>query len=471
MDEQHLQQLKSADPAQRKAAIIAAGKAKDRAALSILAHLYRHDPVPELRELAGKAGRYIHKETSELPAVIEAPEPEPTPPAAEPEPESTAPENDYPPLADLAPEPKSTVTTTVDHPAAKPAQPFVDDKAAVEAFKRARDLHRKNDWIGAAKALGQALGIDPALRDDSSMAALAAKITGKNPDEAIETLADFDAREVFIRQRGQRARRGGVPTFALVIGAAVLVLIVSIIGAVLISRDVLSQLDVGRLVMTGGASTFERTVDRDPSITYHLVVPPGELPESGWPTLVAVHGDGQTGADMVNLFGDAARANQVMLIAPTFPDLSQASYTDARRILLLTLDDIEVRMFEAPNVLAHILGEVYFGQAEGARFVSGTMQQGLGFSDVGFAMNAPLGVALAPDDTNLFEPSDWALGIPYLITAGADAPQADSVTRYADYLTGRGFSVDLQVVPGDGQTITPEQVNATMQFVQEVYGG
>lgn len=77
MIEQFLAQLHSPDPAQRRQAIIALGRAKDPRALSALAAVYRTDPLPELREMALKAGRYIKQQTQ--PASPVAYEPPPAP--------------------------------------------------------------------------------------------------------------------------------------------------------------------------------------------------------------------------------------------------------------------------------------------------------------------------------------------------------------------------------------------------------
>ena len=75
MDPERLDQLQNPDPAVRREAIIALGRSKDLAALPELAKVYKNDPVPELRELARQAGRYIQQENRP------APEP-PSPPVS-----------------------------------------------------------------------------------------------------------------------------------------------------------------------------------------------------------------------------------------------------------------------------------------------------------------------------------------------------------------------------------------------------
>src|SRR5512145_2485405 len=57
--EKWIAQLQHADPVKRKEAIMMVGRQRCGEALPALAHIYHHDPVPELRDLALKAGRYI----------------------------------------------------------------------------------------------------------------------------------------------------------------------------------------------------------------------------------------------------------------------------------------------------------------------------------------------------------------------------------------------------------------------------
>ena len=101
MDPERLDQLQNLDPAVRREAIIALGRSKDLAALPELAKVYKNDPVPELRELARQAGRYIQQENRP------APEPPSPPPDFEPEPAS-----------DDTPTPVTPVATTPTPPPA-----------------------------------------------------------------------------------------------------------------------------------------------------------------------------------------------------------------------------------------------------------------------------------------------------------------------------------------------------------------
>ncbi len=61
IDQRVIQMTKHSDPENRKKAVKALAKSKDRAALPHLAWVYRHDADPEIRDLAYKAGVYVKK--------------------------------------------------------------------------------------------------------------------------------------------------------------------------------------------------------------------------------------------------------------------------------------------------------------------------------------------------------------------------------------------------------------------------
>lgn len=137
-----------------------------------------------------------------------------------------------------------------------------------------------------------------------------------------------------------------------------------------------------------------RVLERDPSREYSVVIPSGGIPANGWPTLVAIHGAGQTGADVAAAFKDAAIKAGVLVIAPTLPEIhtasTEADYENARSMLLVLLEDLQIAMFQNPRLSMHFLGQAYFGAAEGGAFVSWLNRRGLDYLDSGFAMQMPL---------------------------------------------------------------------------------
>ncbi len=331
-------------------------------------------------------------------------------------------------------------------------------------LKQAITLYQKGDRSGALKALGQALDANPALAQDQTVQKLAARITGLPVDRAASLLRNPEQREAFIRKHGKRgiqpaANRGSFLIWGF---GLVLVVIVALIAVyVLRQSPIILTLNTGqteRRTLPGGAE-------------YHIVMPNGSLLEDGWPTLVAIHGSGQSGVDLVSVLGEATRNNGILLIAPTFPDLldnaDEAVYQNARNTILLILEDMQFYSFQQRRAAPHFLGQSYAGVGSGARFVSWLAWHGLDYADAGFTMDRPLGVALVNPISRLFDAPDTL--IPYLITGGADSPEANRIRNYTALLQSQGVPIISELVPGTGETITQRQIDLMFEMVQRAY--
>jgi hypothetical protein len=158
MDPALLARLKSSDPTQRREAIIALGKAADPAALPALAEVYRGDPLPELRDLALKAGRYVQQQNRAGPAGDSG--------------GAKAGE-----LRRVSPQ---------------------DIERARWSYNRALDARLEGDNPLAASELARALDINPTLADDQPARNLAGMILGLPPEQAMQILADPIRREAYI---------------------------------------------------------------------------------------------------------------------------------------------------------------------------------------------------------------------------------------------------------------------------------
>jgi tetratricopeptide (TPR) repeat protein len=172
MIEQWVQQLQSPDPQQRRQAIIALANSRDPAAIKPLAAVYQDDPVPELRDLALKAGRYIRQE-----AATEAP-----------------------PQTALTVPPESGVE-------AAPAPGIVskrDSELAQFYLDAATNYQTLGDRGRAIENLGKALSLHPARAKESFVANLILMATGMPADQAVPVLTHPDRREALIARAGGR---------------------------------------------------------------------------------------------------------------------------------------------------------------------------------------------------------------------------------------------------------------------------
>ncbi|HEX2909155.1 MAG TPA: hypothetical protein VHO69_19935, partial [Phototrophicaceae bacterium] len=233
-------------------------------------------------------------------------------------------------------------------------------------LEKAIQLYREGNVVGAAKALGQALDLNPALGHDAVAAKLATRLTGLDTLEALKLMRNVEKRGAFIHQNRPKHPKHLFNNLAIRIGVVVVVSsILSAIGA-------LTKFQTDRAASvnstTGQIERYTVAVD-ETARDYYVVTPNGEIPENGWPTLVVIHDVGQTGADMASAFQETAQANGVVVIAPTLTeihaDATEADYAAARRLLLVLLDEAQMLTFNNPRLYLSYQGQSYFGSGQG----------------------------------------------------------------------------------------------------------
>lgn len=150
----NISRLKSRDPAERKAAIRAVARAKDRNALKQLARMASDDHDKEIQKLAAQAVTYIRRQLGEIPAE------------------------------------GGKDSKQAGKEAAKVGVSEQDEAKARRAVGNAQTFLMQNDKSKAASLLRKALQLNPNLRSDSYLLSLAEEITGAEGPEAIASLAD-----------------------------------------------------------------------------------------------------------------------------------------------------------------------------------------------------------------------------------------------------------------------------------------
>ncbi|MCE7947338.1 MAG: HEAT repeat domain-containing protein [Chloroflexi bacterium CFX4] len=190
MIEPFLNQLRSLESAQRRAAIIALGKLGDLAALKHLAHVYRTDPDPELRDLALKAGRHI-QQMNRAPEAdsLEALSPVPPPAYAAPHPADAQTAVAWQPSWQL-----SRDEAMHGAPPAEEEPPQYVSTARQQVARgnlaQAYTFRTQGNTAAALLELGRALQTDPTLVQNASARRLAADLTDLPPKQAIAQVLD-----------------------------------------------------------------------------------------------------------------------------------------------------------------------------------------------------------------------------------------------------------------------------------------
>ncbi len=251
MFDRYLAQLKSADPAQRRQAIISLGKLGNFAAMPALADLYRTDPDPELRDLARKAGLAIRQRN---PGMAGVGSPQHSPPAAPPSsPAFTVSLDDVPESAmdpyranESIEEPDldlliGQVTAAagiagaskrgieaLDKPTApRTAADDIEDELrqqgpvagreynvpkeererAKAAIESALTLQMRGENGKSLKLLTDALSFDPNLINDSYFTSIAASVTGLDGNGALRVIIDKGQRSSFVKNAEQTRKQ------------------------------------------------------------------------------------------------------------------------------------------------------------------------------------------------------------------------------------------------------------------------
>ncbi len=345
---------------------------------------------------------------------------------------------------------------------------------AQDYLQRALQHYQKGNLTGAIKCLGTALDLDRSLRNDDRVKRFSARVVGLSTDQAIDALTDLKSREALIQQAGKRFPTKSTSLQAQplwILGSAVLFLTVMAIVALIFS----GQMKLSSLDISAGQSEVEfHHLATDSEQAYLVVTPFGTTPIDGWPVLVAVHGNGQTGQDMVNLLGDMTRNNGILLIAPTFMavhdgEVNDSFYTKASNNLISVIEEVKVDGLVNPQHFTHYLGQVFFGYGEGSSLVTLVARQGIDYPDAGYTRQGPMGVVLLNPRAPLFDAATYWIPPAYLLLYGELAPYAGISRDYHRRLKNQGADVYIESAAGADESVTPDQINKVASFVCTVY--
>lgn len=221
IDDKLIRQLNSPNVEQRKQAIAALAKSKDRDALSYLSNVFRSDADPEVRELARKAGIYINKNSpqsggagvvggggngggngSEKAKTTYAYD-------AVDEEEDDGYASAYGQYNDLY---DDGADDDVDDDGGDEADyedvkvTPLDEERANGLVQQALDIHMRGNNDKAIKYLSQAFAKNPGLKRDSYTMSLAATVTGLPGSQAIAYIMEGSGGGKAKAKRGEKAK-------------------------------------------------------------------------------------------------------------------------------------------------------------------------------------------------------------------------------------------------------------------------
>lgn len=449
MDPQLVDQLHNADPAVRRKAIIALGRSKDLTALSELAQVYRADPVPELRELARQAGRYIQQENRP------APEPVASPPDAELEPA---------PLDAISSPVTPAVPAMTPAPMPAPAITPADVQRGAAYFRSARSLSESGEQARAIKELALALHADPGLANEPVFITLASEVLGAPPRAAIRTLLDPERRQAAFRA-AVAARRRVIRQRGCALGPVLAALALFLaLGA--LALTVWWIVDGDAIDSVRHRYTVWRLTEDERSLpggrTYYLYEPSGVIPAGGWAVIVALHGGGATGEDMLTPeLIDLADDERALLVAPNLDMASALSGApDSRAGALEGLSEIVAHVREAYAVSAE--GVALYGYDQGARLATAFLA----------AHPEQVYAAVAESPSGIFVPEPReGEGVPVppltLVFSASDT-LAETTQPEIDALRAQGHTVEVVLVEGEARQMTEDGRRALRRILDAI---
>lgn len=316
-------------------------------------------------------------------------------------------------------------------------------KAARAEMERALSFHFQGNKADALKALRQALKLDPGLAQETLPSNLAHELTGLPVSEALNSLLDGNSSRAMIDTAQRERQRTPVMRRQRALFVVFVFLALVFFGLLLWSiRD--GTLQGALQIPPAPAQKYTLA-----GYEYYVSVPRGSAPEAGWPVVMAFHGYGGNGQQMLPLstpFNDAG----AILIAPTFgtyePNPGNGPIEIASQIL------IEV----GKQYPLQSRGAILFGFSQGGSFA-------YRFSVYYSPQVAGVVSAGAPE----VDPILPSRNLPYVFTWGELDELQDYVLPSVYAIQSRGFNIRTAILPGLGHAINQDSIDPALNLLKQ----
>ncbi len=322
------------------------------------------------------------------------------------------------------------------------------EKNARAELNHALSLHLQGNKAGALKAIRQALTLDSTLIQEKLTINLAKELTGLPAQEAFAFLANDDAIKTLMESARKEHRRKSSPAKPASISVyALATLMVVLIGMIIFGTafgrfdNALARL---RLIQLEGQKYNSGGYD------YYMIVPDGSIPDGGWPVVVALHGLGGQGSDMMWMVENFTNAGAIF-VAPTFRKYEPYPGDGPIGAMSQMLAEIGTKYPVQPR------GAVLLGLSQGGtfafRFSLYHPEQIYGVVTAG----APEYDQVFPSSTNM----------PYVFTWGElDGLQDFVIPAHVRPLLGAGYNITTFIVPGYGHVVSPFAIEQALNMIR-----
>jgi len=295
MDQGLDEKLDSQDPRERAEAIKTLALSGDRNNLDILKDIHEFDPDPKIREYARKAAVHLFQN-------LEG--------ADEPSLQSV----EKKPFKPRAGELTSVSLDTAPKKAEKPAVSRDDRETAEKMVQRAFTLYTTDHTQKAIKIFIKALELNPGLEGQTFAGNLAMELTGLSQEAAFASLKSGleqkEPPEAAKEPDKKRTRKSIRPLSVIFLILALVAL--GVVSSYFMDSGMLDRYRVLISSRFGGGN--EHTAG---GYNYLMLRPVGRAPEGGWPVVIALHGYGGQGADMMSI-SSLFTSKGIVYVAPSF---------------------------------------------------------------------------------------------------------------------------------------------------------
>jgi phospholipase/carboxylesterase len=189
---------------------------------------------------------------------------------------------------------------------------------------------------------------------------------------------------------------------------------------------------------------------------FYLYLPATYTPDRAWPLFIGVSGSSADGRSCWNTWQQYADEKEYVLLCPELadPDGQLEQLRGNARLL-----DILGRVYEECSLQPKIF---LAGFSAGGQFVHG------------YAFMNPtyvVGVSVIATG-NYYQPPPSARHIPFIVIVGDrdDPGNVENAKQLARLLGQGGYSVELQVIAGEGHTISKEAIQLTLALFDRTVG-
>jgi len=321
------------------------------------------------------------------------------------------------------------------------------EKTARTELNRAVSLHMQGNKAGALKSVRLALALDPSLAQEKLAANLVMELTGLPIAEAMKLLSNTEARKTIIKSARAEDRQSSPAkplSFAVYALAALILVLVGMIVFGLTTGQFEST--VAKVSILQQQSQKYNAGGHD----YYMIAPSGSAPAGGWPVVVALHGMGGSGDDMLWMAEKFTKAGAVF-VAPTFsgyaPNPGEGPIGAMSEILAQvgTMQQVKPR------------GAVLLGLSQGGAFA------------FRFSLRHPEQVrgVVTAGSPEFDQGNPPPSSMPYVFTWGSnDGLQDFVIPQHVQPLQSAGYNIKTVIVPGYGHEITPFSIDQTLAMIK-----